>query len=729
MSDSTMERRTFFKVGAAAGGGLLLSSYFDFLDFGDDALPTPPEGFLNGHVRVDPDGTITIMAQNPEIGQGVKTMLPMLIADEMDVAWSDVTVEQADLNTDLYQGQFAGGSWATPMHWIPMRQVGAAARHLMLQAAAQEWDVRISELETEAGVVHHRASGRSATYGSLASVAATFPPPDPDGLRLKTPDEFDIIGTPVGNVDIEEIVTGQSLFGIDFERPGMLHAVFEKCPVFGGKVRSANLDAVLGAPGVRHAFVVEGGDDLRGLLSGVAIVGDNWWLVNEARLNVLQVEWDEGPTASQSSDGFAAQAQELFAREPAFTIRSDGNFDRAFAAAPHTVEAEYSYPFLSHTPLEPQNCAALFENGRLELWAPTQTPESGRELVAETLGLPESDITLHLQRMGGGFGRRLTNDYVVEAARIAQELPGTPIKLLWTREDDMRHDFYRPAGFHRLKGGVDADGRIVAWHNHFVSFGEGEQFASSASVRDSEFPAGCIPNMTMAASLIPFGIPTGALRAPGSNALAFVYQSFLDELAHEAGADPLRFRLDLLDAATSDTALDAGRMKGVLQAAAEMANWSGRDRLPERTGMGIAFHFSHRGYVAEVVRASVDERGRVRAEEVWAAVDIGRHIINPLNAENNAQGAVIEGISHALGQEITIEGGRAVQANFDDYPLIRMPEAPQVHVRFIETDHDPTGLGEPPLPPAIPALCNAIFAATGVRVRSLPISNYDFRQG
>jgi isoquinoline 1-oxidoreductase beta subunit len=727
MSGSTMKRRTFFKVGAVAGGGLLLSSYFDFFGLGDDAYASAPEGFLNGHVRVDPDGTITIIAQNPEIGQGVKTMLPMLIADEMDVDWADVTVQQGDLDTDLYQGQFAGGSWATPMHWIPMRQVGAAARNLMLQAAAQEWDVRVSELETDAGVVYHRASDRSATYGALAAVAATLSPPDPDRLTLKTPDEFDIIGTPVGNVDIEEIVTGQSLFGIDFERPGMLHAVFEKCPVFGGKVRSANLDAVLAAPGVRHAFVVEGGDNLRGLLSGVAIVGDNWWLINEARLNVLEVDWDEGPTASQSSAGFAAQAQELFAQEPGFTIRSDGDFDRAFGSAAHTVEAEYSYPFLSHTPLEPQNCAALFENGNLELWAPTQTPESGRELVAETLGIPEANITLHLQRMGGGFGRRLTNDYVVEASRIAQELPGTPIKLVWTREDDMRHDFYRPAGFHRFKGGVDADGQIVAWHNHFVSFGEGESFASSASVRDSEFPVGCVPNMTMAASLIPFGIPTGALRAPGSNALAFVYQSFIDELAEAAGADPLQFRMDLLDAATSDTAMDAQRMKGVLQAAAEMADWSQRDGLPEGTGMGIAFHFSHRGYVAEVVRASIDPRGRVVAEEVWAAVDIGRHIINPLNAENNAQGAVIEGISHALGQEITIEGGRAVQGNFDDYPLIRMPQSPQVNVQFIETDNDPTGLGEPPLPPAIPALCNAIYAATGVRVRNLPLSNYDFR--
>ncbi|MEJ2538817.1 MAG: molybdopterin-dependent oxidoreductase [Gemmatimonadota bacterium] len=725
MSGSSMKRRTFLKVGAAAGGGLVLSSYFDFFGLGQDAFAVPPEGFLNGHVRIDPDGTITIMAQNPEIGQGVKTMLPMLIADEMDVDWADVTVRQADLDTELYSGQFAGGSWATPMHWIPMRQVGAAARHLILQAAAQTWEVPLAELETDAGVVHHRASGRSAPYGSLAATAATFDAPDPEGLELKTPDEFDIIGTPVGNVDIEEIVTGKSLFGIDFEMPGMLYAVFEKCPVFGGRVRSANLEAVRAAPGVRHAFVVEGGENLAGLLSGVAVVGDSWWLVNEARLNVLEVEWDEGPTATESSEGYAGRAQELFEEEPSMVLRSDGDFDEAFAAAPHTVEADYFYPFLSHTTLEPQNCAALWQAGRMELWAPTQTPESGRELVAETLGISQDAITLHLQRMGGGFGRRLSNDYVVEAARIARELEGVPIKLLWTREDDMRHDFYRPAGFHRMRGGVDAQGRLVAWHNHFVSFGEGDEFARSASVRDSEFPAGCVPNMTMAASLIPFGVPTGALRAPGSNGLAYTYQAFIDELAHEAGIDPLQFRLDLLDAAGSDTAMNPTRMKRVLEEVGEMAGWGGRDGLPDGTGMGVAFHFSHRGYVAEVVQVSVDERGQLSVDEVWAAVDIGRHIINPLNAENNAQGAVMEGISHALGQEITIANGRAVQANFDDYPLLRMPQAPRVHVRFIETDYDPTGLGEPPLPPAIPALCNAIFDATGTRIRSLPISKHD----
>ena len=722
----TMERRHFLKVGAVAGGGLLVSSYFDFFGLGTrDGLAAVPDGRLNGHVLIAPDGGVTIMAQNPEIGQGVKTMLPMIVADELDVAWEDVTVEQADLNTELYSGQFAGGSLATPMHWMPMRQAGAAARQLLKNAAADAWGVAASEVETDAGVVHHRASGRSASYGELTERASEMEAPDPESVPLKTAEEFDIIGTPVGNVDIDEIVTGQPLFGIDFELPGMLVAVFQKCPVFGGRVRSANLDEVRAAPGVQHAFVVEGGDDLSGLLSGVAVVGDNWWLVNQARENVLQVEWDEGATASESSEGYRAQADRFFGQEPQMSLRSDGDFEAAYAAAAHTLDLEYEYPFISHAPLEPQNCTALFQDGHLELWAPTQTPERGRSMAAETLGIGEDDITLHLTRIGGGFGRRLSNDYLVEAARIARELEGTPVKLLWTREDDMRHDFYRPGGYHRLTGGVDDSGRLVAWRNHFVSFGEDGRFASSASVRDSEFPAGAVPNMEMGASLIPFGVPTGALRAPGSNALAFVYQSFIDELAHEAGVDPLQFRLDLLAAAGPETDQEPGRMIRVLEVVRDMSGWDDRAALPEGTGMGVAFHYSHRGYVAEVVQASVSREGELTVDEVWAAVDVGRHIINPLNAENNAQGGVIEGISHALGQEITIADGRAVQANFDEYPLIRMAAAPRVQIRFVESDNDPTGLGEPTLPPAIPALCSAIFAVTGRRIRSLPISKHD----
>lgn len=719
-----MERRQFLKIGAAAGGGLFIGSYFTFLAPDEAAAAEASADFApNAFITIAASGAVTLVAQNPEIGQGIKTMLPMLIAEELDVDWADVTVVQGDLDTENFSGQFAGGSNATPQHYMPMRRAGAVGRAVLVSAAASQWGVPASELETESGRVHHRSSGRSVGYGELTELAATMTAPDPESVPLKDPSEFKIIGTPVPDVDNDAIVTGTPLFGIDHTVPGMLYAVFQKCPVFGGKVRSANLDAVMAQPGVERAFVVEGGDDLRGLLSGVAIVGDNWWLVNRARTDVLEVDWDEGETASQSSEGFEATAAELFNQPPTMSLREDGDAAGALDSAAHTVEAEYSYPFITHAQLEPENCTAHFQNGELEMWAPTQTPERGRSMVAETLGLDESDITIHLTRMGGGFGRRLYNDFLVEAAWIAKEV-GQPVKLLWAREDDMRHDFYRPGGFHRFKGGVDDAGRIVAWQNHFVSFGSGDRFASSAGVRDTEFPAGFIPNFSMGASLIPFGMPTGALRAPGSNGLAFVYQSFIDELAEAAGADPIQFRIDLLRTSGEDQGLDAQRMIAVLEDVAEQSNWSSRS-LPDGTGMGAAFHFSHRGYFAEVVRVSVSRDGELDVEQVWVSGDIGSQIINPLNALNNAQGGVIDGMSQALGQEITFAEGRTVQSNFNRYPMARMRDTPRIDVNFVLSDNPPSGLGEPPLPPLIPALCAAIYDATGKRIRSLPLSNHD----
>ncbi len=720
-----MERRDFLKLSAAAGGGLLIASYVDVFGASSLAGAEVAADFVpNAWVKIAPDGAVTLIAQNPEIGQGIKTMLPMVIAEELDVDWEDVTVVQGDLDTENFSGQFAGGSNATPTHYMPMRRVGAAARAVLVSAAAATWDVPESELTTVSGVVHHRASGRSIGYGELTETAATMTPPDMESVPLKDPADFKIIGTEIGDVDNHAIVTGEPLFGIDFTLPGMVYAVFEKCPVYGGKVRSANLDEVMAQPGVTKAFVVEGGDNLGGLLDGVAVVGDNWWLVNQARVNVLQVEWDEGATASQSSEGFASQAEALFNSPPAMSLREDGDVDSALASAAATVSARYSYPFISHAQLEPQNVTARFENGAIEMWAPTQTPERGRSMVAEVVGVEESAVTIHLVRMGGGFGRRLYNDHVVEGARIAKELDGVPVKLLWTREDDMRHDLYRPGGFHAFEGGVDAAGKLIAWRNHFVSFGQGERFASSASVRDTEFPAGFVPNFSLGASLMPFGIPTGALRAPGSNALAFVYQSFIDELAHAAGADPVQFRLDLLASAGENIGQDPERMSGVLRLVAEKSGW-GTQSLPEGTGMGVAFHYSHRGYFAEVVQATVSREGAVNVDKVWAAGDIGSQIINPLNAENNAQGGVVDGLSQAFGQKITFENGRAVESNFNQYPMVRMPAVPDIEIHFLETDNSPTGLGEPPLPPVIPALCNAIFAATGHRVRSLPILDQD----
>ncbi len=737
MRISKSSRRDFLKVSAAAGGGLMLN--LKSANAAGNAAPSD----LNAYIKMAPDGIVTIAAKNPEIGQGIKTALPMIIADELEVDWKDVRVETAAFDPEKYGVQSAGGSTAIPRNWDLMRRVGAAGRQMMVSAAAKTWKVAESECTAASGVVTHTASGRTLKYGELAAKAAALPAPDLKTVTLKDPKNFKIIGTPTKDVDGPKIVTGQPLYGIDVTVPGMLYATYEKCPVFGGTVASANLDEIKKMPGVRHAFIVEGtipkgSDKINpsmdvGLSGGVAIVADTWWQANVARQK-LRVDWNTGPMVAQSSAGFAAKAAELAKQKPEMEIRKDGDVDAAFKNAAKVVEATYSYPFLAHATMEPQNCTAHFKDGKLEVWAPTQNIGNGRALCAKVFGIPESSITGHMVRAGGGFGRRARPDAFLEAAWISK-VAGAPVKLIWSREDDIRHDTYRPGGFHTFKAALDKNGRLTALTDHFVSYGADGKFANSANIAGNVFPAEFVPNLNFGASLMPLGTPTGPLRAPGSNALAFVFQSFLDEVARASGRDPLDFHLDLLSekrvaaapaAATPpggipQPAFDPARMRGVLTTVAEKAGW-GKRKLAAGSGLGIAYYFSHLGYVAHVVEATVSRQGQVKVDKIWVAVDVGSHIVNPSGAINQVQGATLDGLGQALGQEITIARGGVVQGNFDDFPILRMNQAPPVEVHFQTSNVSPTGLGEPALPPLLPALANAIFAASGKRHRDMPLS-------
>ncbi len=751
MTTTTTTRRDFLRVTSIVGGGLLIAAHIDTLEAATSFVASNAADFApNAFIRMTPDGIVTIVAKNPELGQGVKNMLPMLIADELDVDWANVRVEQGDFDPvkfdpQLYSAQSVGGSTATPNHWLRMRRVGAAARTMLVAAAAQTWGVPESECTTAPGQVRHTASNRTLKYTELLDKAATMSAPALDSVKLKDARDFRIIGTRQPGVDNRAIVTGKPLFGSDVKLPGMLYAVYQKCPVYGGKVVSANVDEVAKEPGVRHAFVVEPGPGtaLDGLLGGVAIVADQWWYAQTARAK-LNVAWDEGPTAAQSSAGFAARAAELMTQAPARTLRADGDVDAALKGAKQTLEAQYSYPFLAHAVMEPMTSTALWKDGKMEIWASTQNG-GGRALTARMLGIPESDITLHFIRSGGGFGRRIQNDYVVEAAAIAKRVPGVPVKLIWSREDDVQHDMYRPAGWHKFAAGLDANGKLVAWKTHFISFStrsrnqqgqEVEGAVRGGDISNLEFPASYAQNFALGASFMPLGVPTGYLRAPGSNAIAFAHQCFMDELAHAAGRDPIEFQLDLLDdaqvgerPAPGEFVFNPDRMRGVLKLVAEKSNWANRRKsLPKGTGMGVACYFSHRGHFAEVVQATVSPQGQLKVDKVWVAGDIGSHIINPSNAENQVQGSVLDGLAEAMQQEITFEKGRAVQKSLNEVALLRVRQAPpEIEVHWNITGFSPTGLGEPALPPAPPALCNAIFAATGVRVRSLPISKQSLK--
>lgn len=726
MSHRAIPRRDFIRVGAGAAGGLLLTVSFPGVRraAAEPAVPAPGAP-LTAFIEIAPDGAVTIASKNPEIGQGVKTSLPLILAEELDADWARVSVVQADLDPRLGP-QFAGGSTAITENWEPLRRAGATARHLLVAAAAARWNVEPATCRTEPGVVVHPPSGRRLGYGEVAAAAARLPAPAPESVPLKDPAAFRLIGTRVGNSDNAGIVTGSVKYGLDQRLPGMRFACVARAP-FGSDVDRFDTAAALRVPGVRRVVRIEGRPNPMQLRPGVAVVADSTWAAIQGR-KALQVAWRRVDPRTNDS---ARLREEMAAavERPGTPIRQDGDVAAALEKAERVVTATYELPFLSHTPMEPMNCLADVRAGRCEIRGPMQNPGGLRALVAEVTGLDPSAVTVHFTRAGGGFGRRLLSDYGAEAALLSRAV-GAPVQLFRTREDELQHDYYRPAGMHRFRAGLTG-GRVTAWDHHLANpsryaYADPQRDPVESELYKDDPPAGMVPHLRVAYTLTPAAIPGGAWRATLNSANAFAVQSFLDELAHEAARDPLEFRVELLGAPRrlpydghGGPEIDTGRIAGVLRLAAEKAGWAAP--LPAGRARGIAFHFTFGSYVAQVAEVSRGPGGGVRVDRIVAAVDCGR-VVNRAGAEAQVQGGVLDGLGAALYGEITIEDGRVEQENFHQYRLLAMGDAPRVDVHFLEGSEQPTGLGEPPLPPVAPAVANAIFALTGQRIRRLPLN-------
>ena len=745
---TSIGRRTFLKTSALASGGLMLS--FSWLGScqsnPEDALTMPKEWFeLNGYLKVGDNGVVTIMSPNPEIGQNVKTSMPMIVAEELDVDWKNVIVEQAPLNTDIFTRQLAGGSQSIRQGWKGLRMAGATARTMLREAAAAAWQVPAGEITTEAGMLHHKSSGKSAGFGEMASAAAKLEVPKE--VELKEPKDFKIIGTSKKNVDGKKIVTGQPLFGLDYRKEGMLIAMIAHPPAFGLKLKSVDDTQAKSMPGIKDVFTFKTfNDDYARQWSDtsafpemVAVVGNSTWEVMNAR-KVLQLEWEpfgehdvtmstfQGGTTSVKvpagleSTSKHVQLMKEFAAKPARVVRKDGNPEAAFKKAAKVIEQTYTAPFLAHNTMEPMNFFADVTADKAELVGPTQTPEFMEKTVAARLGLPLEKIDIKMTRMGGGFGRRLYGNFLVEAAVISQKV-GAPVKLIYTREDDMTFGTYRPAYHATYRAALDENNNLIAFHVRAGGIPESPLFAN-------RFPAGSVDNYLAEDWSVPSNISIGAFRAPRSNFIAGVEQAFLDEVAEAAGKDPIDFRLALLDRAMKNPVgenndYEADRYAGVLELVRTKSNWG-----TEMPGVhrGVAAYFCHNSYVAHVLDLAM-ENGKPRVQKIHCAVDCGV-VVNPVAAINLCEGGSVDGIGHAMFSGLTFSEGAPDQKNFDKYRLIRHSEAPKaVDVHFVENGIDPTGLGEPPFPPVIGALANALYKATGKRYYNQPFLSEGIKLG
>jgi isoquinoline 1-oxidoreductase subunit beta len=730
VSAGALTRREFIKVTGGAGAGLVLAVSLPGRGLGEEAAPAAP--FTpNVWVEIAPDGAVTLTVAKSEMGQGARTGLAMILADELEADWERVTLRQADADP-RYGDMGTGGSSSIREGWEPLRRAGAAAREMLRQAAAGRWGVAAAECRAEGGEVVHAGSGRRLGYGELAAAAAKLPVPE--SPPLKDPADFRYVGRPLARYDTPAIVRGEAVYGLDVRLDGMLHAAVARCPVFGGGLAGFDAAAARQVPGVVEVVKLDGVGARVFSAPGVAVVAESTWAALEGR-RALQVRWAPGPGADASSESLLAACRAAVAA-PAEMVSEDGDARSSLAAADEgrRVVAEYQLPFLAHATMEPMNCTAQVAGGRCEVWAPTQFPQWAQQAVAEALGLPPDKVTVHVTLLGGGFGRRINPDYAVEAAQVAAAV-ARPVQVVWSREDDLQHDFYRPLSVHRLEAVLDPSGRPAAWLYRIAGTAI-RAFYGGADTKEpwaqeltgvQVFPYR-VPRFRVEYAAVDSLVPRGWWRSVSSSQNAFVRESFIDELAAKAGQDPYAYRLALLGEPRKlplpgdrGFVLDTGRLAGVLRLAAEKAGWG--KPLPAGRGRGIAAFFDHLSYAAEVAEVSVSG-GELRVERVVAAIDCGT-VVNPALVERQVEGGIIDGLSPLFGAEITLAAGRIEQSNFDDYPLLTMRQAPAIEVHLAPSAEPPTGAGEPGLPPIAPAVANALAALTGKRVRHLPIRPAD----
>lgn len=724
---TVISRRKFMVRSTVAGAGLLVGLRFSgpmlLSQESEKAKKKSPVNPFDAYIHVKPDGKISLIVAKSEMGQGIKTGLAMILAEEADVDFNAVSVEQAETRPDIYEHMGTGGSGSTMENFMPLRRAGATVRELMITAAAQKWNVPKTECDAKKGLVRHTKSSRQTSYGELVEAASKLPLPDPDKVPLKNESEFELIGQATPRVDIPSKVNGSAGFGLDVRVPDMLFAVVARCPTFGGKPAHFEASKAKAVPGVRDVFEISAlGKDMY-TAGGIVVVADSTWAAMKGR-DALQIEWDRGPAASESSASLRESLRAAASR-PGKRIRNDGNVDEALPSSAKRVEAVYEFPHLAHATMEPMNITVHARDNEAEVWAPTQSPDWVQRTVAKLLDLPPQKVIVHTTLLGGGFGRRYMADYPAEATQIAKVV-GKPVQLVWSREDDMTHDFYRPAACHRMRGAVNQAGHPLLWSHTITSTSIGAFWGAPDKLEESEVGGAkqmpyAIPNVRLEYAAVPSSVPPLWWRSVEHSFNGFAVECFIDELAAAAGKDPVEFRRGLLVKPANwkpkdEDDPDPSRLRGVLDIAAEKAGWG--EPLPKGKGRGIASYHSFGSYIAEAAEVTVSGKD-FKIDRIVAAIDCGQ-VVNPESVRAQAESAIIYGLSAALKNEITIKDGAVEQSNFDGYDPIRIDEAPPIEVHLLKSKEDPGGMGEPALPPAAPAVANAIFAASGKRLKRLP---------